>query len=114
MRTQAPGFWNDPKAAEKIVKQVRELKAWIEGCENVSRSIDDLNVLFEFAKEGEATEEEVDAHYAETLQLVEALELKNMLQGEADQQHCYSYLHPVYFLLKKRELPQQIHGKTQS
>ena len=88
MRTQAPGFWNDPKAAEKIVKQVRELKAWIEGCENVSRSIDDLNVLFEFAKEGEATEEEVDAHYAETLQLVEALELKNMLQGEADQMSC--------------------------
>ena len=65
MRTQAPGFWNDPKAAEKIVKQVRELKVWIEGCENVNRSIDDLNVLFEFAKEGEATEEEVDAHYAE-------------------------------------------------
>ena len=88
MRTQAPGFWNDPKAAEKIVKQVRELKVWIEGCENVNRSIDDLNVLFEFAKEGEATEEEVDAHYAETIRLVEALELKNMLQGEADQMSC--------------------------
>lgn len=44
--------------------------------------------MFEFAKEGEATEEEVDAHYAETIRLVEALELKNMLQGEADQMSC--------------------------
>lgn len=88
MRTQAPDFWNDAKAAEKVMKQVRELKGWIEGCDEVSRSVDDLNVLFEFAKEGEATEEEVDAHYAETVQMLENLELKNMLQGEADQMSC--------------------------
>lgn len=88
MRTQAPDFWNDAKAAEKVMKQVRELKGWIEGCEEVSRSVDDLNVLFEFAKEGEATEEEVDAHYAETVEMLENLELKNMLQGEADQMSC--------------------------
>lgn len=88
MRTQAPDFWSDAKTAEKVMKQVRELKGWIEGCEEVSHSVDDLNVLFEFAKEGEATEAEVDAQYAETLRLVEALELKNMLQGEADQMSC--------------------------
>lgn len=88
MRTQAPDFWTDAKNAEKVMKQVRELKAWIEGCEAVSRSIDDLNVLFEFAKDGEATEEEVDAHYAETIRLVENLELKNMLRGEADEMSC--------------------------
>lgn len=88
MRTQAPDFWNDSKNAEKVMKKVRELKGWIEGCDTVTRSIEDLNVLFEFAKEGEATEEEVDAHYAETLKLVEDLELKNMLQGEADQMSC--------------------------
>lgn len=88
MRTQAPDFWTDAKNAEKVMKQVRELKGWIEGCEAVSRSIDDLNVLFEFAKDGEATEEEVDAHYAETIRLVENLELKNMLRGEADEMSC--------------------------
>ena len=31
MRTQAPDFWNDAKTAEKVMKQVRELKGWIEG-----------------------------------------------------------------------------------
>ena len=36
MRTQAPDFWNDAKQAEKVMKQVRELKGWIEGCEAVS------------------------------------------------------------------------------
>ena len=79
MRTQDPNFWSDAKNAEKVMKHVRELKGWIEGCEAITRSIEDLNVLFEFAKEGEATEEEVDEHYAETIRLVEGLELKNML-----------------------------------
>lgn len=88
MRTQAPDFWSDAKNAEKVMKQVRELKNWIEGCEEVARSVDDLNVLFDFAKEGEATEEEVDAHYAGTILLVEGLELKNMLREEADQMGC--------------------------
>lgn len=88
MRTQAPDFWSDAKNAEKVMKEVRELKGWIEGCESVIRSIEDLGVLFEFAKEGEATEEEVDKHYAETLRLVEDLELKNMLRGEADEMSC--------------------------
>ena len=88
MRTQAPDFWTDAKNAEKVMKQVRELKGWIEGCDEVTRAVDDLNVLFDFAKEGEATEEEVDTHYADTVEMVEKLELKNMLQGEADHMGC--------------------------
>ena len=70
------------------MKKVRELKSWISGYEQIKQSVEDLAVLFDFAKEGEATEEEVDAHYADTLELVEKLELKNMLRGEADQMSC--------------------------
>ena len=88
MRTQAPDFWSDAKNAEKIMKQVRELKTWIEGCEEVERAVGDLGVLYDFAKEGEATEAEVDAQYAKALEAVESLELKNMLQGEADAMSC--------------------------
>lgn len=84
LRTQAPDFWNDSKEAEKVMRKVREIKAWISGYEEIEASIEDLKVLFEFAKEGEATEEEVDAHYAETIQLLEAIELKNMLRNEED------------------------------
>lgn len=70
------------------MKKVRELKGWITGYEEVKRAVDDLSVLFDFAKEGEATEEEVDAQYAHTLAIVENLELKNMLRQEADQMSC--------------------------
>ena len=48
------------------MKKVRELKSWIEGYEQVTSAVEDLQVLFDFAKEGEATEEEVDEQYKET------------------------------------------------
>lgn len=38
----------------------------------------------EFIREGIASEEDADAAYARTVETVEALELKNMLQGEED------------------------------
>ena len=56
------------------MKTVRELKKWINGCEEVSRAVDDLEVLFDFAKEEEATEEEVEKQYLSALQLIEDLE----------------------------------------
>ncbi len=88
MRTQAPAFWENPKEAEIVMKKVRELKGWISGYEKVRQSLDDLAVLFDFAKEGEATEEEIDTQYTDTLRLVEDLEMKNMLRREADQMSC--------------------------
>ena len=47
-------------------------------------SVEDLSVLFDFQKDGEATEVEVDTHYSETVKLIEELEFKNMLSGEED------------------------------
>jgi len=42
-------------------------------------------VIYEFFKEGEATEEDVDKQYEASLTLVEDLEVRNMLQKEEDQ-----------------------------
>ena len=64
------------------MKKVRELKSWIEGYEQVTSAVGDLQVLF--AKEGEATEEEVDAQYQETIRVLEDIEMRNMLRREED------------------------------
>jgi len=84
MRTQAQDFWNDAKKAEEKMKEIKGLKSWIKDYEGVKSAIDDLEVLFDFHKEGEASEEELDEQYATALELTEALELKNMLQREED------------------------------
>jgi len=84
MRTQAPGFWDNPKEAEVQMKKVRGLKVWVEAYEEVKESIDDLAVLYDFAKEGETTPDEVEEQFAVTQNLIEKLELKNMLRKEED------------------------------
>jgi len=84
MRTQDPDFWNNAKEAELQMKKVRGLKSWIEDYDAINSAIEDLQVLFEFAKEGEADEDEVNEEYNNVLELVENLELKNMLRKEED------------------------------
>ena len=84
LRTQNPSLWDNPKEAEALMKKVRELKSWIEGYEQVTSAVGDLQVLFDFAKEGEATEEEVDAQYQETIRVLEDIEMRNMLRREED------------------------------
>ena len=80
--SQAPNFWDDPKAAEAFLKKLSSLKAWVVQFDKCASLVDDLDVLAEFA-EGEESAE-LDEGYAAALQAVEDLELKNMLGGEGD------------------------------
>ena len=84
LRTQAPGFWDDQKAAEEQMKKVKGLQKWIDGYKAVKAATDDTEVAFDFYRDEMTTEQEVDDYYAKALSLIEDLELKNMLQGEAD------------------------------
>lgn len=84
LRTHAPGFWDDAKAAETQMKIIRGLKMWIEGYNEVKSATDELQLAFDFQKEGITTEEEVDEAYTNALALIENLELKNMLRREED------------------------------
>ena len=88
LRTQAPGFWDDQKAAEAQMKKVKGLQQWISGYNEVKVMADELQLAFDFYKDELVTEEEVDEAYAKASAAVEALELKNMLREEADQMDC--------------------------
>lgn len=84
LKTQDPDFWNDPKEAEIQMKKIRGIKVWIESFDELTELLGDLEVLIEFAKEGEVSEEEVQQKYDMLVENIEELELKNMLSGEED------------------------------
>lgn len=84
MRTQSPDFWNDSKSAEAQMKVVRELKFWLNAYQEVKAAADELELAYDFVKEGVITEEELDSNYARAIHLIEELELKNMLRREED------------------------------
>ena len=88
LRTQDPGFWDDAKRAEEQMKKVKGLEKWIVGYKEVKLLVEELELAFDFHKEGELSEEEVDAAYAKSIEAIEALELKNMLRQEEDAMDC--------------------------
>ncbi len=88
LRTQAPGFWDDQKAAEAQMKKVKDLQQWIAGYQEVKTLADELQLAFDFYKDELVSEEEVDDAYAKAVKSIEELELKNMLRSEADQMDC--------------------------
>lgn len=66
------------------MKKVKELKKWLELYNGVKAASEELQLAYDFFKEGVISEEEVDAAYAKALELTENLELKNMLRREED------------------------------
>ena len=83
--SRQPGFWNDPKQAEEILKSISQLKSWTKEFDKVSTAIDDVAVMNDFFREGEATEQELDSQYSACIELIENLEVRNMLRKEEDQ-----------------------------
>jgi peptide chain release factor 2 len=89
-----PDFWNDAAEAEKIMKQIQTRKGWTTAFESVDKSIQDLDVLFEFYSAEEVSEEEIKAEYKKSLKAVEELELKKMLSSEEDQLSAVMEINP--------------------
>ncbi|MCB9335347.1 MAG: peptide chain release factor 2 [Flavobacteriales bacterium] len=83
-KTQDPNFWDNPKEAEKQLKVVRNIKVWTDGYKEIAGAVEDLQVLYDFYKEGDVTEEEIDIQYSSTIEKIENLEFKNMLSAEED------------------------------
>ena len=84
LKTQDPGFWDDPKKAEIQMKAIRSLKYWVATFDTLKSSFEDLEVLNDFAKDGDGDDAELKDHYDKLVDEVDALELKNMLSGEED------------------------------
>ena len=66
------------------MREIRNLKKWVEDFEHVQQKEEDLSVLLEFQKAGEITDAEVEEHYRQTIKLVEDIEFRNMLSDEGD------------------------------
>ena len=92
--TLAPDFWGDPKAAEAFLKKLSGIKSWVTDFDKTRSLSEDLEVLYDFARDSlngaddetlETPEtRELDAAYAQATEAVEALELRNMLGNEGD------------------------------
>jgi peptide chain release factor 2 len=61
------------------------LKGWTTEFDRVNSAFDDLAVINDFFREGEATEDDLDNQYKTCLERIGELEVRNMLRKEEDQ-----------------------------
>ncbi|HKX87318.1 MAG TPA: peptide chain release factor 2 [Flavobacterium sp.] len=83
-KTFAPDFWNNAKEAEVLVRNLRSKKKWVEDYEKAVNQSDELQIAYEFYKEGDLSEEELDNLYETLNTHIENIEFKNMLSDEGD------------------------------
>ncbi|MEZ5018345.1 MAG: peptide chain release factor 2 [Flavipsychrobacter sp.] len=83
--TLAPGFWDDNERATSILKEIQLNKFWVDLYEQVSTSVEDFAVLFEFWKAGETEEEEVAVAYKKAIADIEDAEFRSTLSEPEDE-----------------------------
>ncbi|MCM1138200.1 MAG: peptide chain release factor 2 [Duncaniella sp.] len=84
LRTHVPDFWEHPKEAQLQMKKIKDLQAWIDGYEEIDKIVNELELAWDFLKEGLVEEADLDRLYADAMAKIENLELRNMLRREED------------------------------
>ncbi len=84
-KTLDPGFWDNPQEAQEHMRFIQSKKKWVDQYEEAKTLVGDLEVLMEFSKEGEISDEEVMAQYERAETAIENLEFQNMLSEEGDE-----------------------------
>ncbi|MBP6235824.1 MAG: peptide chain release factor 2 [Saprospiraceae bacterium] len=83
-----PTFWQDPEKAESTLKELKDNKKWVDKYKSLESHTDDLEVLLEFQREGEATEAEVEEKYKEMLAFLDDIEFRTTLDQPEDMLNC--------------------------
>lgn len=83
-----PSLWNDPEKAEALLKELKDHKAWVARYDELRDLLDELEILVEFQKSGEATEAEIDEKYDSIIEKFEDIEFRTTLDQPEDTLSC--------------------------
>ncbi|MBI5367446.1 MAG: peptide chain release factor 2 [Planctomycetes bacterium] len=88
-------FWSVPETAQRTVEALKSLKGVVEPTRELTRVLDDAEVLLEMGEEAgdAATVEESVRALAGAEKKLEHLELAALLSGPSDDRNCYMTIH---------------------
>lgn len=86
--THQPDFWNHSEAAEKVMREISNLKYWTEIWKKVDSAVEEAEIMFEFVKEGDAEEGDLQPLFDKATEMVDDLEFRKMLDKEEDRLDC--------------------------
>lgn len=97
-RTEAqiaePDFWSQPERSQKIMQERKRLEEAIESDSRIARMTDDIETLFELAREGESVQPDIERELKGYAELLGRLETGMLLSGENDRRDAIVTIHP--------------------
>ena len=93
--TAEPGFWDNPQKAEKVMGDIKALKARIEPWKELVAAVEDVEALYELAVESsdESYESEISTSINEIRNKFEKQSVLNLLSDEVDRNGAYLTIH---------------------
>lgn len=91
-----PGFWDDTKKSQEIIKKRTMLEKVVQTWDGLVRHTEDVRVMIELGEEAQDVDTlaEVSAMTARMIQEVEAAEFQRMLSGPHDRNSCFITINP--------------------
>ena len=83
-KTLSENFWDDSKKAQITLKKTKYLKGWIDDINQISEKISDLDILYEYNKKNECSDDELIEHFKTCENILKDIEFKTMLSDEID------------------------------
>jgi len=90
----APGFWDDPEKAQDVGRKRARVEKRIQSGESIDTKAEELEVLLELQREGEAVDNDIESLVAQLEQEVTSIELTMKLSGEHDDNDAIVAIHP--------------------
>ena len=89
------GFWNDPEAAQKIMKEKKSLEDKLAELVQYRSMLEDLELMVDMAEEGEddALASEAEETFAKLEGDLEQLRLRTLLNGKYDKNNAIISVH---------------------
>jgi len=79
-----PGFWDDPRKAEEIMRALKVEKNWVAEYRKAEAVVQELEILQEFVAEGEASGQDLAEAEGQAEDIMAGLEMKSTLSEEQD------------------------------
>jgi len=88
---ESPDFWNDQEQAQKVVGELKSVKAQVDPVNKLSSEMEDLQVLYELAEEENDADamQEVEAKLDQLEPKMDKVETRSLLSGKHDHRNCY-------------------------
>jgi peptide chain release factor 2 len=89
-----PSVWADASRSQPLMRERKRLETLLADDTELARRSDDIDAYFELAREGEATEPELEREIPALESFAEKLESKTMLSGDMDGMNAIVTVHP--------------------